>query len=127
MVEGLEQQESFTLAAVQHLGDHQAIGDVVRAEGEELETPLAFQFAQSPSQVRLDPRGGLIAILRPLCQKLHHDCAERGRDSCHAFARRDWLARDVAMHPLHRIGRGEGECAGQHLVVRHAEGVQIAP
>ena len=34
--------------------------------------------------------------------------------------------RDVAVHPFHRIGRREGEAAGQHLVQRDAQGVEVA-
>ena len=39
---------------------------------------------------------------------------------------RDRPPRDVAVHPLHRIGRGERQWAREHLVEGDAERVEIA-
>ncbi len=36
------------------------------------------------------------------------------------------LSGDVAVHPLHRIGGREGQRAGQHLVERDAERIEVA-
>ena len=36
------------------------------------------------------------------------------------------LPGDVAVHPLHRIGRGERQCPGEHLVEGDAERIEIA-
>ena len=33
---------------------------------------------------------------------------------------------DVTLHPLHRIGSVEREAAGEHLLERHAERVEVA-
>ena len=51
---------------------------------------------------------------------------DRGRDIVQPLAGRHRLPRDVAMHPFHRIGRGERQDAGQHLVERDAERVEVA-
>ena len=53
--------------------------------------------------------------------------AETGAGTSPAAARgRHRLSGDVAVHPLHRIGRRERQAAGQHLVERDAERVEIA-
>ena len=36
------------------------------------------------------------------------------------------LSGDVAVHPLHRLGRRERETAGEHFVQRDAEGIEVA-
>ena len=36
------------------------------------------------------------------------------------------LLRDMAMDPFHRIGRAERQCAGEHLIERDAERIEVA-
>ena len=45
---------------------------------------------------------------------------------CHALARRRGGSGDVAMHPIHRIGRRERQGAGQHLIQRDTKCIEIA-
>ena len=44
----------------------------------------------------------------------------------HPLVGRRRLPGNVAVHPLHRIGGGEGKFAGQHLVEGDAERIEIA-
>ena len=44
----------------------------------------------------------------------------------HPLGGRHRLARDMAMDPLHRIGGGERQRAGEHLVEGDAERIEIA-
>src|SRR5262250_1323181 len=37
------------------------------------------------------------------------------------------LSRDMAVNPLHRIGRSEGKAPGEHFIKRHPKRVEIAP
>ena len=47
-------------------------------------------------------------------------------NACHPLARRQRLAGDVAVNPLHRVGGGERQRSGEHLVERDAERIEIA-
>ena len=77
-------------------------------------------------EVALEPKCSLIPLLGCLGEQLHDDC----RDCCRHFLLTlgwwNWLPRDMAMHPLHRIGRREWQNTGEHLVERDAERVEIA-
>jgi hypothetical protein len=77
-------------------------------------------------QIDGEPRGGLVAVLGGLGEELHHDPREWPRDGHDPLVRRHRLAGNVAMHPCHRIGGGEGQFARQHLVERDPQGVEIA-
>ena len=52
--------------------------------------------------------------------------AESGSGISPSLGGRDWLTCDVAVDPFHRIGGGERERAGKHLVERDAQRVEIA-
>ena len=82
---------------------------------------MRLPFRQAPPQIGLDARGGLVALLGGLGEKLHHDRRELGRHPGHPFAGRDRLPCDVAVNPFHRIGGGERQLAGQHLVEGDAQ------
>ena len=71
--------------------------------------PLRFPFGQAAPQIALDAGGGLVALLGGLGEQLHDDRRDRRRDVRHPLAGRHRLSGDVAVHPLHRIGRGEGQ------------------
>ena len=51
---------------------------------------------------------------------------DRGRDSLQPLAGRHRLSRDMAVDPLHGIGRGERQGAREHLVERDAERIEVA-
>jgi len=71
--------------------------------------PVASHSRQALPQIGLDAGGGLVALLRGLGEKLHHNARERPRDARDLFGGRHRLPRDMAVHPLHRIGSREGE------------------
>ena len=77
-------------------------------------------------EVALEARRGLVAVLGRLGEQLHDDPRDRGRDGLDPLVRRRWPPRDMAVDPLHRIGRGERQRAGQHLIERDAERIEIA-
>ena len=88
--------------------------------------PLSFPFSEAAPQIALDAGCGLVALLGRLGEQLHDDRRDRGRDVLQPLAGRHRLSRDVAVHPFHRIGRGERQAAGEHLVEGDAEGVEVA-
>ena len=49
-----------------------------------------------------------------------------GRDALQPLRRRHRLSGDMAMDPFHRIGGAERQTAGQHLIERDAERVEVA-
>ena len=49
-----------------------------------------------------------------------------GRDSLDPLAWRRRLPRDMAVHPFHRVGRGERQRAREHLIERDAERIEVA-
>ena len=69
---------------------------------------------------------GLIAVLRRLGEQLQDDRRDRAGDLLAALGGRHRLSGDVAVHPLHRLGRREGETAGEHFVQRDAQGIEVA-
>ena len=81
--------------------------------------------AGTDPKIGLQTAGGLVALLRGLCQELHDDRRQRFRQSLRFFARRKRLVCDVAVDPLHRIRSRERQCARQHLVKRDAQRVEI--
>ena len=48
------------------------------------------------------------------------------RDALQPFRRRHRLSGDVAVDPFHRIGRAERQAAGEHLIERDAERIEVA-
>ena len=87
---------------------------------------LRSHSARHLPQIDRETGGGLVAVLGILGEELHHDRRERRRDARDPLVGRRRLPGDVAMHPFHRIGGGEGQFAGQHLVEGDAQGVEVA-
>ena len=77
---------------------------------------VRLPFRQATPQIARETGGGLVALLGGLGEQLHHDRRERPRDARDPLVGRHRLPGDVAMHPFHRIGRGERQCPGQHFV-----------
>ena len=125
-VEGGEQGLDLALSPVQLLGDQQPVRRVVLAEREVVDAASSLPFGKAAPQIALDAGRGLVALLGGLGEQLHDDRRDRRRDTLQPLAGRHRLPGDVAVHPLHRIGRGEGQTAGEHLVKRDAERVEIA-
>ena len=87
---------------------------------------MQLPFRQALPQIDRETRGGLVAILGILGEELHHDRRQRRRDARDPLVGRRRLAGDVAVHPFHRIGGGEGQFAREHLVEGDPQGVEIA-
>ena len=88
--------------------------------------PVTLPFGETASQIVLEAGGGLVALLGRLGEELHDDLGDHRRDALQPFRRCHRLSRDMAMDPFHRIGGAERQTAGEHLVERHAERVEIA-
>ena len=111
---------------VQLLGDQQPVGRVVLAEREVIDAALTLPIGKAAPQVALDAGRGLVALLGRLGEQLHDDRGDRVRDSLQPLAGRERLSRDMAVDPLHGIGRGERQRAREHLIERDAERIEVA-
>ena len=125
-VEGSEQRVDIALPAIELLWDQQPVQSVVPAEQERVDTAIRLPFRQAAPQIGLDARGGLVALIGDLGEELHHDCRERPRDARDPLVGRHRLPRDMAVHPFHRVGGGEGELSRQHFVKGDTQSVEIA-
>ena len=125
-VEGREQRVDLALPSVQLLRDQQPVRRVLRAEREWLDAAGRLPFRQALPQIGLDTGGGLVALLGGLGEQFHHDRRERRRDGRDTFAGWHRLPRDVAVHPLHRIGGGERQRPRQHFIEGDPQRIEIA-
>ena len=76
----------------------------------------ASHSAEALPQIDRETRRSLVAVLGILGEQLHHDRRERRRDARDPLVGWRWLAGNVAVHPLHRVGGGERQLARQHFV-----------
>jgi len=125
-VESCDQRLDLALPAVELLQDQKPVRYVATAKRKWLDPAIRLPFRQSPPQISLDARGGLVAFLGSLGEELHHDCREQRREARDPFVGRYRLSRDMAVHPLHRIGGGEGELPRQHFVKGDTQSIEIA-
>ncbi len=124
-VEGRAQRVDLARAPIEFLGQHQPVRRVVGAEREIVDPALGLPVRQAAPKVALEASRGLIAVLGRLGEQFHDDRRDGAGDLRQPLGRRRWPPRDVAVHPFHRLGRGEGQTASQHFVQRDAEGVQV--
>ena len=108
-VERSEQSVDLALPAIELLRDQQPVRYVATAEREGFDPAMRLPLLQAVPEIGLDTRGGLVARLGSLGEEFHHNSRERPRDARDPLAGRRRLPRDMAVHPLHRIGGGEGE------------------
>ena len=114
------------LAAVQLLGNQQPVRRVVCAEREGVDALLRLPLRQAAPKITLEAGGGLVALLRRLGEQLQDDLRDRDRDMVHPLGRRHRPSRNMAMDPLHRLGRRKRQCAREHLVKGDAERIEVA-
>ena len=121
-------QQGLYLArpSVQLLGKQQPIGRVVFAKRKGVDAPFTLPFGKTVPKITLDAGRSLVAFLGGLREQLHDDFGGRSGDILQPFTGRQRLSGDMAVHPLHRIGRGERQKAREHLVERDAERVEVA-
>ena len=121
-----EQRFDLALAPIQPLRDQQPVRCVVRAQRKRVDAAIRLPFRDTSPQVRFHAGGGLVALLGGLGEELHCDVRQYRGDSRGPLIGGNRLPGDMAMHPFHRIGSGEGWRPRQHLVKRNAQRVQIA-
>src|SRR5258706_1389538 len=124
-IEAGEQGLYLARPSVQLLGKQQAIGRVVFAKRKGVDAPLTLPFGETVPKIALDASCRLVALLGGLRQQLHDDFGNRSGDIQTLTGRRR-LSGNMAVHPLHGVGRGERQRAREHLVERDAERVEVA-
>ena len=124
-VEGREQGVDLSLPPVQLLRDQQPARRVVHTQREFIDATMRLPFRQAPSKISFQPGSGLVSLLGVLGEELHGDSRQRLGD-CGSINRWYRLARNVAMDPLQRVGRGERKRDREHLVKDDAQRVEIA-
>jgi hypothetical protein len=87
---------------------------------------VGLPLGQASPKIVLEAGCSLIPLFGRLREQLHRYCGDRSRQPGYSLRRWDWLPRDMAVHPFHGIGRRERKRAGEHLVERDAERVQVA-
>jgi hypothetical protein len=87
---------------------------------------MRLPFRQTPAEIGLDARGGLVTVLGGLGEELHHNGRERPRDACDPLVGRHRLPGDMAVHPLHRIGSRERQRPRKHLVEGDTQSIEVA-
>src|SRR5262249_25579676 len=120
-IERGEQSVNLAFASVQLFGNQQAVWCVVLAKWEGVDTALPLPIVATATKVALDTDSCLITLLCGLSEQLHDDRRHGRGDVLHALAGRCSMPRDMAVHPLHGIGRCEGERAREHLVEDDAQ------
>src|SRR5882724_7198276 len=125
-VEAGEQGLYLARPSVQLLGKQQPIGRVVFAKREGVDVPFTLLFGKTVLKITLDASCSLVTLLGGLREQLHDDFGDRNGDILRPFTGRQRLSGDMAVHPLHRIGRGERQGAREHLVERDAERIEVA-
>src|SRR5262249_24529375 len=106
-VERGQQGLDLARSSVQLLGDQQPVWRVVFAERKRVDTPVPLPLGKTAPKITGDAGGSLVALLGGLREQLYHDGRERSGYSMHTI---DWghrLSGDMAVHPVHGIGRGE--------------------
>ena len=126
-LEGRDQDLDVAFAAVQPLRNQEPVRDVLRGKGEGIDAAGRLELAQAPSQVRFHACGGLVAVVGTLGKQLQDDLFDRGGSALHALTGRLGRPRDMGVDPFRGIRGREGKLAGEHLVERDAEGVEVAP
>src|SRR5712672_221980 len=96
-VKGREQRIDLAHPAVKLLRDQQPIRYVVSAEWKRVDTTMRLPFDQAPPQIGLDARGGLVALLGGLGEKLHDNRSERPLDARDPLVERRRLPGDMAV------------------------------
>ena len=125
-VEGGKQGGDLALASVELLRDHQPLRRVLQTKRERLDPADRLPGGEALAEIRLDSRGGLVALLGGLREKLHDDHRKGSRHRPCKLDQRDGLSRDVTVDQLDRVNCGERQHAGQQFVKGDPQRVQVA-
>ena len=123
-IERGEERGPLALSAMELLR-HLEEGWDVALPRDEVGVVRAVEEAGARLEIAEEPVRALVAILGVLGEELLHHVGEPARDGWPQAIRRLRRDRDVAMHERHRIARHEGDAAGEHLVERHAQRVEV--
>lgn len=125
-VEGGKQERTLRFASVELVGNRQSIGCVTCRERKGFEPTSKLPIVETSMKIDLEAAGRLIAILGVLGEELQEDRLQCTGDALHSLARgRGWPG-DVAVNPLERIRRREGQRSGEHLVEGDPQRIKIA-
>lgn len=125
-IEAGEQGLYLARPSVQLLGKQQPIGRVVFAKRKGGDAPFTLPLGKTVPKIAFDASRSLIALLGGLREQLHDDFRDRNGNILRPFTGPQRRSGDMAVHPLHRIGRGERQGAREHLVERDAERIEVA-
>jgi len=98
----------------------------VFAQWEGLDAVPTPPVSEAMLQIMLNTGGRLVALFSRLGEQLHDDVGDLDRDGLHQPARRHRHSGDMAVHPFHGVSSRKRQRAGQHLVKRDAERIEVA-
>jgi hypothetical protein len=124
-VEGGEQGLDLARSPVQLLRDQQAVGRVILRKREIVDPVPKLPFGKAVPEIPLCAGCGLVTLLGDLGEQPHNELGDRRRHTLEPLAWRHRLSGDMAVHPLHRIGRGKWKRAGEHLIEGDAKCIQV--
>ena len=125
-VEGGEQCVNLALSTVQLFRNQQPVWNVVFAKREIVDVAPRSPTRQDNAEGRAPgPTRSGIAPQQSLASSFIMMAESIARNALAPLVGRNGLSCDMAVHPFHRIGSGEGETPGQHLVKRDAQSVEI--
>jgi hypothetical protein len=124
-IEGRHQLGQLPLAAVEPLGNHEAVAGIAPAGRRRAELPAGFPLGLPAGEVRLEPERALIPLLRRFGQQLQHHVGEGSRKLRAQVARARRRLRDMSVYHLERIFRLERKAPGQQLVERHPQRIEV--
>ena len=93
----------------------------MRAEAECVDASHSLPFAEASPEIGFNTGRALIAFFGGLGEELQDDCRDWGGDLLRPLPGRHRLSCDMAVNPLHGIGGGEWQTAGEHFIESHAE------
>jgi hypothetical protein len=120
-----DQRGDLVLAAIELLGNLEAVRGIVLGQGERLDPAPGPPRREAPREVVQQAARRLVTILGHLGEELQDDRGEHLRQLRHPRAGRLRGACDVAMHPFERVLRLEGQAPREHLVERDAQRIEV--
>ena len=126
-LERRQERRNLPVPPVQALRDEEPVREV-RASGDNaLDPARCLPLRETPGEVLPEPEPALVAVFGRFGEQLHHNVRQGSGDGAVERARRQRHPRDVTMHDLQRVRRLERQLAGQHLVERDPERVEVGP
>ena len=121
------ERRDLAISPIQALRDREPVRHVLPPWHHMRDLPALLPLLETGGQVRLEPETALVPPLGRLGEEVHDDIRDRPGNCGNDVCRPRWHSRDVPVDDLERIRRLEGKPTGQHLVERHAEGIEVGP